>query len=43
MPDLPSPGLRIFMEVNDYYNYPDLEADVTLTSEKYWAILAKTL
>lgn len=43
MPDLPRPGLRIFVEVDDFYNYPDLNADVTHTFEKYWAALAKTL
>ena len=39
MPNLPDPILRIFMEVNDYYNYPDLSNDVIKTFEKHWEIL----
>jgi hypothetical protein len=43
MPQLPCPRLRIFMEVNDYYDYPDLTADVTQTFEKHWSALIKTV
>jgi hypothetical protein len=43
MPQIPEPGLKIFIEVEDYYNYPELSRDVIKTFEKHWKILKTTL
>jgi len=43
MHQLQVPFIRIYMEVDDYYDYPDLTADVTQTLEKYWVPFTKTL
>ena len=43
MPRLPDPMLKISMEVNDYYDYPELSADVIKTFQKHWEILKTTI